>query len=182
MSTTTSTSGATPRLPADAKTETLGIVFFDLSRFAEWTSAGDDERVAGLIQCFYELSAEHLEPAGARIVKFIGDAGMAVFQPDDSEGCILALSELARTVREWAGQQGFDTYLNINVHVGPVVSGTFGPPSLARYDVLGKAVNVAARLGRNGLVLSPQAFRTLSPAARKQFDKNMPPITYRFRW
>ncbi len=61
-----------------------------------------------------------------------------------------------------------------------MMEGTFGPPGMERYDVLGKSVNIAARLGRRGLNLSQQAFRCLGPEARARFDKVEPPTTYRF--
>ena len=161
------------------ETKTLGIAFFDLSRLSEWSGREQDEKVAAFLQRFYVLVAQSIEPPGGRIVKFMGDAGLAVFEPDNAEAVIFALRELARDSRALAGEYGFDAYLNISVHVGPVVAGQFGPPGREQFDVIGKAVNVAARLGRRGMVLSTQAFRCLGPDARKQFEKIQPPITYR---
>lgn len=173
--------GAGPPLPPDCRTETVGITFFDLSRFAEWSSADEDERVAGFLQQFYVLAHERLEPAGCRIVKFIGDAGLAVFPTDRAEEAIFALCALADEVRSVAREVGLDSHLNTNVHVGPVVSGSFGPEGNERFDVIGNAVNVAARLGRRGVVLSTQAFRTLSKAGRQRFEKVTRPVTYVLR-
>ena len=182
MSTSPSAEGGAGRsLPPDCKTETLGITFFDLSRFAEWSSVDEDERVAAFLQQFYVLAHERLEPAGCRIVKFIGDAGLAVFPTDRAEDAIFALCALADEVRAVAREVGLDSYLNTNVHVGPVISGSFGPEGKERFDVIGKAVNVAARLGRRGVVLSAQAFRTLSEDGRKRFEKVTRPVTYVFR-
>jgi len=174
--------GARSALPPDSQTETLGVAFFDLSRKSEWASSEQDERVAAFLNAFYTLAGEHLTPAGGRIVKFMGDAGLVTFAKDSAEACIFALCDLALAARELALDTGFDSYLNINVHVGPVVTGTFGPPGLERYDVIGKAVNVAARLGRRGVTLSAQAFRCLSPQGRERFDKHTPAVTYRFRF
>ena len=151
--------GAPGALPPDCKTETLGVAFFDLSRISEWASSQEDSRVASFFQDFYRLAAEHIEPPGGRIVKFMGDAGLAVFPEDDAEGVIFALTDFARATRERAREYGFDAYLNVNVHVGPVLAGSFGPPGAERYDVIGKTVNIAARLGRRGITLSAQAFR-----------------------
>ncbi len=173
--------GARPDLPADWQTETLGIVFFDLSRITEWASSKEDVLVARFIQEFYELAAKHIEPAGGRIVKFMGDAGLVVFPTERVEDGIFALCAFAQEARKRASEFGLDTYLNVNVHVGPVLAGQFGPPSIERFDVIGKAVNIAARLGRRGITLSPQAFRCLSQEGRKRFDKMTPPVTYRFR-
>ena len=168
-------------LPPDWRREKLGVTFFDLSRFAAWSSSDQDDRVAAFLQSFYVLSSERVVGAGGRIVKFIGDAGLAVFSPDVAEEVIFALSRLSQEVRSMAREVGLDTYLNINVHVGSVITGSFGPPEDARFDILGKAVNVAARLARRGVTLSPQAFRCLSPEGRARFDKITGPVTYRFK-
>ena len=172
--------GAAPgALPPDCTKEKLGVAFFDLSRISEWADGEQDETAAAFFQRFYCLAAERLESAGGRIVKFMGDAGMLVFEPESAETVILALDEFARDSRKLARQAGLDTYLNVNVHVGPAITGSFGPPGAERFDVIGKAVNVAARLGRRGLTLSPQAFRCLGAEARKRFQKLAPPTTYR---
>jgi len=168
-------------LPPDCRNDTLGVAFFDLSRFAEWASSDQDERVASFLQGFYALAAERIGSAGGRIVKFMGDAGLAVFPPEAAEDVIGALCALARDARSAARQVGLDAHLNVNVHVGPVIAGSFGAPGSQRFDVIGKTVNIAARLGRRGVTLSPQAFRCLSQEARQRFDKIKPPITYRFR-
>jgi len=169
------------RLRPDCRPQTLGVAFFDLSRLSEWAGSEQDDRVAAFLQGFYELSAERVESAGGRIVKFMGDAGLAVFEPDAAESVIFALCELTRAARALAGEHGFDTHLNVNVHVGPVIAGSFGPAGAERFDVIGKTVNIAARLGRRGVSLTAQAFRTLSEDGRKRFQKIMKPITYRFR-
>ena len=168
-------------LPSDYSTETLGVAFFDLSRISEWSSSHEDQPVAAFLQHFYVLAANVLEPAGGRLVKFMGDAGMVVFPAERSEEMILALCEFSSAAREDARSVGLDAYCNTNIHVGEVITGTFGPPGLERFDVIGKAVNVAARLGRRGVIISPQAFRTLSEDARKRFQKITRPITYAFR-
>ena len=168
-------------LPADCETVTLGVAFFDLSRIGEWSSSNEDALVAGFFQEFYLLAAGRIEAAGGRIVKFMGDAGLAVWPDESVERGIFALADLAREAREGARKYGLDTYLNVNVHVGPVIAGSFGPAGAERFDVIGKTVNVAARLGRRGLTLSPQAFRRLGPEARHRFAKITPPVTYRLR-
>ena len=177
----TAARGALSTLPADCKSTTLGVAFFDLSRMAEWSSTAEDVHVASFLQRFYELAAEHLEPAGGTIVKFIGDAGLVVFPEESAEEVIFALCAFAGDARECGRQLGIDTYLNVNVHVGPVVAGSFGPPGAERFDVIGKTVNIAARLGRRGVTLSAQAFRCLSPEGRERFQKVTRPTTYRFR-
>ena len=171
----------TSALPPDHRIETLGVAFFDLSRMAEWASSNEDVHLARFFQEFYALAARHLEPASARIVKFMGDAGLAAFPEESAEAVIFALCAFAKEARQCARTFDLDAHLNVSAHVGPVVSGTFGPPGSERFDVIGKTVNIAARLGRRGVTLSPQAFRCLSPEGRARFEKITQPVTYRFR-
>lgn len=173
--------GGCSALPPDCKKETLGVAFFDLSRIAQWSSSREDERVASFFQDFYAMAARRIEPPGGRIVKLMGDAGLVVFPTESAEEVIFALCEFAEEARARARESALDTYLNVNVHVGEVLAGSFGPPGAERFDVIGKTVNVAARLGRRGVTLSPQAFRCLTPEGRKRFAKFTPPVTYRFR-
>jgi len=168
-------------LPADCACQEMGVAFFDLSRFAEWASSEQDAKVAAFFQAFYALSADVVEGAGGRIVKFMGDAGLAVFDTDRAEKVIFALCELTGRARRLAAEHGLDSYLNVCVHAGPVITGSFGAPGAERFDVIGKTVNVAARLGRRGVRLSAQAFRCLGPEARKRFEKITRPVTYSFR-
>ena len=182
MSDHASRGGTRVALPPDSKTEVLGVAFFDLSRMAEWASSEEDGQVAGFLNRFYARAAEHLEPARGRIVKFMGDAGLAVFPKEAVEECVFALCALAEDARALGKDSGVDTYLNINVHFARAITGSFGPPGLERYDVIGKTVNIAARLGRRGVTLSAQAYRCLSPEGRERFQKVTPPATYRYRF
>ncbi len=168
-------------LPRDCEQRTLGVAFFDLSRMAEWTSPAEDERVAVFLQEFYALAAARVEVAGGKIVKFMGDAGLVMFPEEAAEQVVFALADLAQSARAAGLERGFDVYLNVNVHVGPALVGSFGPPGQERLDVIGKTVNIAARLGRRGITLSQQAYRCLSPEGRERFQKITHPTTYRLR-
>ena len=176
------TGGQADGLPPGCSVATYGVAFFDLSRMAEWCSSGGDVAVANFLQRFYELSADCLEPAGVRIVKFIGDAGLVVMDEESIDAGVVALVDLCLRTRELALKAGFDSWLNVTLHVGQVVAGDFGPPKQKRFDVIGKAVNVAARLGRRGFTLSGQAYRRLSPKTRERFDKIKTPTNYSYRW
>jgi len=182
MGTTTPSVGAeTGTLPSDCKSLKAGIAFFDLSRLGEWASEKDDEHVAGFFHSFYALADRTLGQAGMRIIKFMGDAGLCVFPTERADEAVAALCTLTEQARSLAAEHGFDAYLNVNVHAGTILQGSFGAPGNERLDVIGKAVNVTARLGRRGVTLSAQAFRLLGEEARKSFGKIKPPITYRFR-
>jgi len=59
-----------------------------------------------------------------------------------------------------------------------VVTGLIGAHGNKQPDVYGETVNTAATMQSNGIAVSPQVFRLLSPAARKLFKKHTPPVTY----
>ena len=167
--------------PVPWQSEELGIAFFDLGRLREWQSASEDRRVAGFLQSYYDLAGSTIAGAGGRLVKLNGVEGLCVIPAAGMAAGVRALCELAGAVRGLARERGFDSHLNAHVHFGAVVSGEFGPPGLRRYDVIGKAVNVAARLGGRGVVLTAQAYRQLDHAGRQWFDKHTPPISYHYR-
>ena len=50
--------------------------------------------------------------------------------------------------------RGWESRLTVKAHFGPVVAGHFGVASDKRYDILGKTVNVTARLEATGAALS----------------------------
>ncbi len=167
--------------PVPWHTGELGIAFFGLTRLREWHSASEDSRVAEFLQSYYVLAGRTIADAGARLVKLNGAEGLCVIPAPRMAAGVHALCELATTVRRLARGHRFEAHLNVQVHFGAVVSGEFGPPGLRRYDVIGKAVNVAARIGGRGVVLTAQAYRQLDHASRQRFDKHAPPISYHYR-
>lgn len=167
--------------PVAWQTGELGIAFFGLTRLREWHSASEDLRVAEFLQSYYVLAERTIAGAGARLVKVNGAEGLCVIPVPRMTAGVHALCELGGAVRGLARGRGFDAHLNVRVHFGAVVSGEFGPPGLRRYDVIGKAVNVAARIGGRGVVLTAQAYRQLDHTSRQRFDKHTPPISYHFR-
>ena len=167
--------------PVPWQTGELGIAFFGLTRLREWHSASEDLRVAEFLQSYYVLAERTIAGAGARLVKLNGAEGLCVIPARRMAAGVHALCELGGAVRGLARERGFDAHLNVRVHFGAVVSGEFGPPGLRRYDVIGKAVNVAARIGGRGVVLTAQAYRQLDHASRQRFDKHAPPISYHLR-
>ena len=174
-----STSASTPPVPW--QTVELGIAFFGLGRLREWHSSSEDLRVAEFLQSYYVLAGHTIAGAGARLVKLNGAEGLCVIPAAGMTQGVHALCELGAAVRRLAREQGFDALMNVQVHFGAVVSGEFGPPGLSRYDVIGKSVNVAARLGGPGVLLTAQAYRQLDHATRHEFDKHTPPISYHHR-
>lgn len=156
----------------------LLVAFTDFTRFATQAERLDDAEVARVMDAYYELAGSTIAAAGGRVVKFIGDATLAVFPGEAVDGGVLALLDLKDAADQLMADRGWESRLTVKAHFGPVVAGQFGVSSDKRYDILGKTVNVTARLEASGMALSVEAFRQLGPDVRQRFKKHTPPVTY----
>jgi len=126
-----------------------------------------------------------LPRAGARtrftrgqIIKYIGDAVFVAFPAEAADEGVRALLVLREQLIARFAPRGIG--VTVTVHVGEVVVARMKP--FATVDIFGEAVNIAftmdRRANRGRLVISPQAFRRLSPQMRTRFHRYTPPIAY----
>ena len=167
-------------MPAAAvRSETpLLVVFIDLTRFWAQSQRVDDQEVADTLDTYYEQVGAAVKAAGGRVVKFLGDGALIVFEEDRVDAGAEMLLALKDAVDRAMARRGWECRLIAKAHFGPVIAGPFGAAGDKRHDVAGRTVNVAASLEANGVTLSVEAFRKLSPETRKRFKKHTPPITY----
>jgi adenylate cyclase len=158
----------------DRATVPLLVAFVDLTGFARQAASIGDEETAAVLDGWYERCAARVTTAGGRVVKFIGDAALIVFDEDRADAGVQALLALKADADEHFARAGWPCRANVKAHVGPCVAGTFG----GRYDVIGKSVNTAAMLDSNGVALSVEAFRAIGPELRQRFKKHTWPVTY----
>jgi len=154
----------------------LVVAFTDFTRFAAQVERLEDLEVARVMAAWYELAESRIRAAGGRVVKFIGDAMLAVFPAEAADRGVLALLDLKDASDRFMADSGWECRLMAKAHFGPVAAGHYGEER--RYDIFGKTVNIAARLESAGLALSAEAFRQLDPESRQRFKKHTPPITY----
>jgi adenylate cyclase len=156
----------------------LLIAFADLTRYAAQSLRVSDEILADTVDELYRRVATSVEAAGGRVVKFIGDGTLAVFEPTAVDAALLALLALKQEVDDWLATLGWECRMMIKVHFGTVMAGPFGAGTSRRFDVIGKTVNTTAMLDSTGVALSAEAFRQLCPDLRRRFKKHTPTITY----
>ena len=107
------------------------FMFADLAGFTALTEAHGDADASALAERFEALIRERL-PAGARLVKMMGDAAMVV--ADNELAVVLMARDLVTAVEELPGRPA----VRVGIHVGDAVE--------RDGDYWGHAVNVAARL------------------------------------
>jgi adenylate cyclase len=156
----------------------LLIAFTNFTRYTAQADRLEDLEVARVMARYYELAGSRIAAAGGRVVKFIGDGALAVFPSDRAEAGVLALLDLKEASDRFMAEQGWECRLLVKVHYGKVVEGRFGAGADQRYDVLGTAVNIAARLDGGTVVLSEEAFGRLGPDVQQRFKKHSLPNTY----
>ncbi len=156
----------------------LLIAFVDLSRYAALSQRLQDVVLAEAIDAYYECVARAVEDTGGTLVKFIGDAALIVFPEPLVDRGVEAILALKPAVDALMAERGYECRLGCKVHFGEAIAGRFGAAGAKRYDVIGKAVNTAARLDSGGVTLSVEAFRKLGPELRRRFKKHTPPVSY----
>ena len=137
----------------------LTIFFSDIVNFTSITESMEAEELSGFLNFYLTNMCEIALKYGGTIDKFIGDSVMIFFGDPQSKGpeqdalacCKMGLEMLAFVEKNeelFKEQFNFPEKLEIRigVHSGVCSVGNFGSDQRLDYTVIGRAVNVAARL------------------------------------
>jgi len=137
----------------------LTIFFSDIVNFTSITESMEAEELSGFLNFYLTNMCEIALKYGGTIDKFIGDSVMIFFGDPQSKGpeqdalacCNMGLEMLAFVEKNeelFKEQFNFPEKLEIRigVHTGVCSVGNFGSDQRLDYTVIGRAVNVAARL------------------------------------
>jgi adenylate cyclase len=161
----------------------LLISFMDIQGFRSISgTTGDLLQLFDLLNGWATIIVKHVDQAGGRVMKFIGDSCLIIFPEDEADRGVRAMLTVKQEVEAYFKSKGFPNKVRTTAHVGEAVLGQFGAGSCKQLDVFGDSVNTAASLERadraGRLTISAQAFRRLSPTTRKFFHKYTPPVVY----
>ena len=137
----------------------LTIFFSDIVNFTSITESMEAEELSGFLNFYLTNMCEIALKYGGTIDKFIGDSVMIFFGDPQSQGleqdalacCNMGLEMLAFVEKnEELFKEKFNfpekLKIRIGVHSGVCSVGNFGSDQRLDYTVIGRAVNVAARL------------------------------------
>lgn len=161
---------------SDRVEQALLIIFADLTRFMANARSTPDPTLAELLDGFYRHADALVSAAGGRVVKFMGDAFLAVWPESRAGDGVAGLTALKRDIDAWWAAQGWDSRVVLKADFGRAIAGPFGAD--ARFDVIGNEVNVAATLPARTVALSAEAFRRLDTENRRAFKKHSAPAVY----
>lgn len=135
------------------------LMFTDLRDFTHLSETLPGETVIDMLNDYFETVSEPIEAAGGEILKFIGDAALAILPVDGSgeDGLQLACDTALMAVdtaisalsvlnarRRRAGKQTFSA--GFALHVGEVLYGNIGTEDRLDFTVIGPAVNLISRI------------------------------------
>jgi class 3 adenylate cyclase len=158
----------------------LVLVAADLAGYARAAAHEDALSIASFLDRWYRTAAKLTRAHGGRVVKFMGDAVLAVFPETSAIAAVDAATDLRAQLPALRGSWRVD--LGVNVHLAIVAEGELGPDDDRRYDVLGSGVNHLFLMGAGaGIRISEPVFRQLPTERRDAWTKHRPPATYALR-
>lgn len=163
------------------------ILFADMRGYTELTSSMAAEAATELVNQYYDCIVPPVDSRGGEVLKYIGDAVMAIFRAgrgEETEACWRALAAAqaglenvdARNAGKDRGAPAFD--VGIALHFGEAAYGNVGSGTRLDYTVIGRDVNLAARIAglcgvHNRRLLVSRAFKDcIEGAELKPFGRH----------
>ncbi len=135
------------------ETVTAAIWHCDLRGFSMLSERWPRDDVITSLNAYFDTMAAPVTKAGGEILKFIGDAMLAIFPMEEPCACERALrgaveaqAGMAALNRERRAAGQDDLGFGLALHVGDVMWGNIGAQRRLDFTVIGPAVNVASRL------------------------------------
>jgi len=141
--------------PAATERRELTIFFSDIREFTAWTERAEPDEVATRLNEYFAGMTPIIERHGGTLDKFIGDCIMVFFGAPavDDKHALHAVQmaldmqrEMSRLNENWAKCGYEPLHIGIGIHTAYVTVGSFGSSTFLDYTVIGRGVNLAARI------------------------------------
>jgi class 3 adenylate cyclase len=152
------------------------MVMVDLAGFTKAIAPLSSMQLAQLVDHFYRLMADTIAASGGRVVKFVGDGCLAVFDEEAVAEAVRFVHDVVEPVRALGQRHGVALDVGANVHLSVVVEGEYGGRAT---DIVGAGVVHVFRMGAGpGIRISEPVYRKLPNDQRGPWKKHQPPATY----
>jgi class 3 adenylate cyclase len=126
------------------------VLFADLRGFTAFCEDASPDDVVDMLNRHFGAATPCVLDNGGTIVQFVGDGFMGVFnaparQPDHELRAASAALGIQRATAEVAAESGWPRF-RVGVNTGAALVGNIGSDQMRSFNVMGDAVNVAARL------------------------------------
>lgn len=159
---------------AEPELRRVAVLFADLCGYSRMSREMTPEQVASLATDYYHICTNCILRRNGFVVKFQGDAVLAVFGAPvafdrDYESAVLAALDIREACRQESAS-GRPIKVSIGVATGNVQSGPVDSPSGKVFDVYGETANLAARLEGAAEENEVLICRETHEAAARAFD------------
>jgi adenylate cyclase len=132
------------------------IVYPDLRDFTEVSDRTPNDKIAPMLDAYFDVMVGPVVANGGQVLKFIGDGCLMIYRlngSDRSDVCAHALNAVAEmrarvrklnAARRAAGEETME--LDVALHLGDVLYGNVGAADRLDFTVVGPAVNEASRI------------------------------------
>lgn len=138
------------------------VAFVEIAGYAASSDVVDDMTIATSTDEYYQLVTEKISAAGGVVVKFMGDGALLLFEGEATDMGIRTLIELKKATDKWLRGTSIGHQLLVKAHLGSAVVGQFGVDPSKRFDVIGRAVNITARLRTTPFGMTQAVYQELS--------------------
>src|SRR4051812_43479658 len=101
--------------------QALLIVFADITRYTVNARKTPDVELAEIMHSYYVHVAAIVAAAKGKLVKFMGDAFLAVWSENDASGGAASLPQIKESVDAFWSSKGWDSHLVVKAHFGRAV-------------------------------------------------------------
>ena len=152
------------------------ILYCDLRNSTQLAASLPRRAYLDLLNNYFETVSEPILSRRGEVLKFIGDAVLAIFpvEGDPAKACGLARDAAVDIVARLAETDDPPLRCAIGVHVGEVTFGNVGAPERLDFTVIGSAAILAARLSEQCKVLDRSLL--FSGAVQQALPEAMTPL------
>lgn len=133
-----------------AVTKTITILFCDIRGYTSMSEVMTPQETFNFLNDYLACMGKAIDKSGGFIDKYIGDAIMALFDDEATDGALQAAIGMQEALDKFNYERRQKSLpkisVGIGIHRGQVVMGTIGFTSRIESTVVGDAVNIASRI------------------------------------
>ena len=138
----------------DLETIEAALWYCDLRNFTGLSQTLPSADIIGLLNDYFGVAETAIETHGGEILKFIGDAVLAIFSLGDDRRTVEVLRNASAAACEAIASKSdiaanlpdLNVDFGVALHVGQVAYGNVGAPNRLDFTVIGPAVNLVSRI------------------------------------
>ena len=155
----------------ESYTRDLTILFSDIAGFTAWAEKVDHQELTRWLNGYLNEMARIAARYGGTLDKFVGDSVIVFFGDPESRGPgedAIQCARMAVEMQQRARALGIN--IRIGISSGNCTVGNFGSEDRMEYTIIGKRVNMAARLEQNSepgkILISDTTYERIKDAIR----------------